>query len=208
MNLRGLGALPSPWPLCVVDQASKQWLLRGFDIAARQPVRVAPVLDLVLAWNKGISYSLFTTDSRNGPWILLGVTLAATVLLDRLALALDGDRSRPSALGLLIGGALGNAYDRFAYGAVVDFVYFHVGGFSWYIFNGADCAIVAGRRSAALRIATRASGGPRLQNAGKRKLKDRVSARIADVTPTQCSVGGRASRPALGWLREFGFCGR
>ena len=112
-----------------------------FDIANNQPVRLAPVLDLVLAWNKGISYSLFTTDSRYGPVILLAVTLAATALLAwwlwRATAAFTA-----VALGLLIGGALGNAYDRYAYGAVVDFVYFHVGGFSWYIFNGADCAIV------------------------------------------------------------------
>ena len=48
------------------------------------------------------------------------------------------------ALGLLIGGALGNLVDRFAYGAVVDFVFLHAGSFRWYVFNGADCAIVVG----------------------------------------------------------------
>lgn len=142
MNLRALGALVALTVL-LVDQGTKQWLLQAFDIAARQPVRLAPVLDIVLAWNKGISYSLFTTDSRYGPWILLAVTLAATVLLIRWLWRANGSATA-IALGLLIGGALGNAVDRFVYGAVVDFVYFHVGSFSWYIFNGADCAIVAG----------------------------------------------------------------
>lgn len=126
-----------------IDQASKQWLLFGFDIGARQPVRIASFLDLVLAWNRGISYSLFTTNSALGRTVLLTVTLLATLAL---AIWLWRVRRRLTALalGMLIGGALGNAYDRFAYGAVADFVWFHLGGFSWYIFNGADVAIVAG----------------------------------------------------------------
>lgn len=125
------------------DQALKQWLLFGFHIGSRQPVRLAPFLDIVLAWNRGISYSLFSTETGQGRSILLGITLAAT-----LGLGLWLARTRRTviavAVGLLIGGALGNAYDRYAYGAVADFVWFHVGGFSWYIFNGADVAISAG----------------------------------------------------------------
>ena len=127
----------------LVDQASKQWLLFVYDIEARQPVHLGPFLDVVLARNRGISYSLFTTDTADGRMVLLGVTLVAT-----LALAVWLWRTRKTlvavALGLLIGGALGNAYDRWALGAVTDFVWFHVGRFSWYIFNGADVAICAG----------------------------------------------------------------
>lgn len=126
-----------------VDQASKLWLLRVFHLADRQPVRLAPVLDLVLAWNRGISYSLFWAEGEGGRWLLIGATLVATALLAswlwRARSVLTG-----LALGLLIGGALGNVVDRVAYGAVADFVYFHVGSFRWYIFNGADCAIVLG----------------------------------------------------------------
>ena len=142
MRARLLGALTAALAL-LIDQGSKLWLLQGFGLAERQPVHLAPVLDLVLAWNRGISYSLFTTDSAKGPYILLAVTLAATALLI-VWLIRTTTSVTAAALGLLIGGALGNAYDRFAYGAVVDFVYFHVGGFSWYVFNGADCAIVLG----------------------------------------------------------------
>lgn len=141
-RVRGLGVLVALVVL-LIDQATKQWLLRGFDLAQKQPVRLAPVLDIVLAWNRGISYSLFTTDSRSGPWVLLAITLGVSALL-AVWLARATTLVTSLALGMLIGGALGNAYDRFAYGAVVDFVYFHVGSFSWYIFNGADCAIVAG----------------------------------------------------------------
>lgn len=141
-RLRWLGVVVAVLAL-LVDQVSKQWLLRSFDLAEKQPVQLAPVLDIVLAWNRGISYSLFTTDSRYGPGILLAITLTATVLL-AVWLWRSTSTVTAVALGLLIGGALGNAYDRFAYGAVVDFVHFHVGRFSWYIFNGADVAIVCG----------------------------------------------------------------
>lgn len=126
-----------------VDQASKQWLLFSFDIGSRQPVRMGPYLDIVLAWNRGISYSLFSTETAQGRAILLTITLVATA-----ALAVWLWRAKASltvvALGLLIGGALGNAYDRWTYGAVADFVWLHAGSFSWYIFNGADVAIVIG----------------------------------------------------------------
>jgi signal peptidase II len=142
VRLRLLGAAVAIVALAL-DQGSKLWLLNGFDIASRQPVRVASFLDIVLAWNRGISYSLFTTDSSQGPWILLAVTLAATLLLVVWLWRTD-QTVTAVALGLLIGGALGNAYDRFSYGAVVDFVYFHVGRFSWYVFNGADVAICIG----------------------------------------------------------------
>ncbi len=127
----------------LADQASKRWLLFNFDLAAHQPVRIAPFLDLVLARNKGISYSLFATDTEAGRQALLAVTLLAVV-----ALGVWLFRTRKPwiavALVLLIGGALGNACDRWMFGAVTDFIWFHTPSFSWYIFNGADVAITVG----------------------------------------------------------------
>ena len=142
VRARNLGVVAALITL-ILDQASKLWLLHVFNLAERQPVRLAPVLDLVLAWNRGISYSLFWAEGDTGRWLLVGGTLIATALLAgwlwRAHSWLTG-----LALGLLIGGALGNVVDRIAYGAVADFVFFHVGNFRWYIFNGADCAIVVG----------------------------------------------------------------
>jgi signal peptidase II len=142
VNPRKIGILAA-LVAALVDQASKLWLLHVFHLAERQPFRVAPVLDLVLVWNRGISYSLLWAEGNAGRWLLVGATLLATALLGlwlwRVRSAMTG-----LALGLLIGGALGNVVDRVAYGAVADFVYFHVGSFRWYIFNGADCAIVIG----------------------------------------------------------------
>ncbi len=142
MTLRLVGVAVALLVL-VIDQASKQWLLFVYDIGTRQPLRIAPFLDIVLAWNRGISYSLFTTDTERGRNILLTITLVATAALVLWLWRARGTLT-VAALGLLIGGALGNAYDRYAYGAVADFVWLHAGTFSWYIFNGADVAITIG----------------------------------------------------------------
>ncbi|HEY3890656.1 MAG TPA: signal peptidase II [Bradyrhizobium sp.] len=131
----------------VLDQASKLWLLFMFDIGHRGAVKVAPFFDLVLAWNPGISFGWLQNDSPFAQIALLIVKAVAVVVL-----AIWMARSRTVlatvALGLIIGGAIGNAIDRLAYGAVVDFALFHVriGGntFNWYVFNLADVAIVAG----------------------------------------------------------------
>ena len=131
----------------VLDQASKLWLLYVFDIGHRGTVKVTPFFDLVLAWNIGISFGWFQNDGQIAQIALMLVKAVAVI-----ALAIWMARSRTVlatvALGLIIGGAIGNSIDRFAYGAVVDFALFHlqIGGntFNWYVFNLADVAIVAG----------------------------------------------------------------
>jgi signal peptidase II len=131
---------------CVLDQASKYYLLFVHDLAAN-PIRLGPFFDFVLTRNTGISYGLFQTDSALGQWVLLGFKAAAVVLL-WLWLVRARDRLTALSLGLIIGGAIGNAIDRLAYGWVADFVFFHVSTatwrFNWYVFNLADVAIVAG----------------------------------------------------------------
>jgi signal peptidase II len=130
-----------------LDQASKLWLLFVFDIGHRGAVKLTPFLDLVLAWNVGISFGWFQNDSPAAQTILMLVKAVAVIVL-----AIWMARSRTPiatlALGLIIGGAIGNAIDRFAYGAVVDFALFHVQigekTLNWYVFNLADVAIVAG----------------------------------------------------------------
>ena len=130
-----------------LDQASKLWLLRVFDIGRRGVVKVTPFFDLVLTWNTGISYGWFQNESAAGQAILLAVKAVAVIIL-AVWMARSRTLIATVSLGLIIGGAIGNAVDRFAYGAVVDFALFHVqiGGntFNWYVFNLADVAIVAG----------------------------------------------------------------
>ncbi|KMO29525.1 signal peptidase [Methylobacterium variabile] len=127
----------------VLDQASKLGLLFLADLPVREPVVLAPFAQLIVVWNRGVSYGLFQQDSALGRWILVGVSLVASVALG-VWMARAGSRWLAGSLGLIVGGAIGNAIDRAAYGAVFDFVHLHAGGWSWYVFNVADAGIVFG----------------------------------------------------------------
>ncbi len=125
------------------DQLHKWWMLGPFAIAEKGVVPVLPFLDLVLTWNRGVSYGWFAQHDREGQWLLIAVTLAITSLLWAWLARADHPLTAAS-LGLVIGGALGNGLDRAIHGAVADFFLLHWGSFSWYVFNIADVAIVAG----------------------------------------------------------------
>jgi signal peptidase II len=131
----------------IIDQASKAWLLHVFDIAHRGTVRVTPFFDLVLAWNIGISFGLLQNDSQAAQFALMTVKVLAVIALG-IWMTRSQTRMAAVALGLIIGGAVGNGIDRLVYGAVVDFALFHLqlreNTYDWYVFNLADAAIVAG----------------------------------------------------------------
>lgn len=124
------------------DQGTKRYLLDIFGLAERSPVAVTSWFDLVLVWNRGISYGLFQQEHWLGPVIFVAIAIGAAIFCT-VWLRRAESRILAMGLGLLIGGALGNAIDRALYGAVVDFVALHYRGFSWYVFNVADVAIVA-----------------------------------------------------------------
>ena len=126
------------------DQASKHALIDGFDLAAHGPLALGPWLDITLAWNKGISYSLLSAQTTQGWLALLGLSLVLVIVL---LFWLSRTQTLLSALGLgaLIGGALGNALDRALYRMVADFLHIHFGSFAPFgVFNLADMAIFAG----------------------------------------------------------------
>ena len=129
--------------LCfLLDQATKWWILA----AVMQPPRVIEVtsfFNLVLAWNRGVSFSLFYSDHDAMPWILSAVALAIVAYL--FFWLRKSDRALPAAaLGLVIGGAIGNLVDRLRFGAVIDFLQLHAAGFYWPAFNVADSGICVG----------------------------------------------------------------
>ena len=132
---------------CALDQASKLYLVHGVGLEANGPIRVAPFLDFIFVRNTGISYGLFQSPGVLGQSVLLAIKVAAVIAL-WIWLARTTDRLIALSLGLIVGGALGNAIDRVLHGFVVDFVYFHLATatwrFDWYVFNLADVAIVAG----------------------------------------------------------------
>jgi signal peptidase II len=142
VNARALGGCVALLALAL-DQASKGWLLYGLKMQAHERIVIAPFLDFYLLWNQGISFSLFQQGTAAGRWTLLGLTLAATVLLS-VWLWRSKSRLAGAGLGLIVGGALGNGYDRFTYDAVVDFIDFHAFGYYPFVFNVADTAITLG----------------------------------------------------------------
>jgi len=132
---------------CLADQAIKWWLIYVVELGRRGAIAVAPFVDFILIWNTGISYGWFKQEGPVGQAVLLGLKAVAVLLL-MAWLARAGSRLTATALGLIVGGAFGNALDRIFYGAVADYVLFHTTTaqwtFNWYVFNLADAAIVAG----------------------------------------------------------------
>jgi signal peptidase II len=142
VNARALGGCVALVALAL-DQASKSWLLYGLKMQPHERITITPFLDFYLLWNQGISFSLFQQGTAAGRWALLGLTMAATVLLS-VWLWRSKSRLAGAALGAIVGGALGNGYDRFAYDAVVDFIDLHAFGYHPFVFNVADTAITLG----------------------------------------------------------------
>lgn len=129
--------------ILLADQISKVWLLYLYQIELNGDLLLAPFATITLVWNRGISYGLFQQEADLGRWLLVIISFVAAAAF-AFWLRQNPPRLVAWALGLVIGGAVGNGIDRLVYGAVVDFVHLHWGGFSWYVFNVADCAIVVG----------------------------------------------------------------
>jgi signal peptidase II len=154
-----------------VDQASKWWVVEALMRPPRT-IAVTPFFNLVLGWNRGVSFGLLDGDSPLPPWVLVAVALAIgaglAVWLARV--------ERPwlaAALGLILGGAVGNVIDRLRFGAVADFLDFHAFGYHWPAFNAADAAITVG---ALLVIADSLFGAPesaRIKGKSQRKGQGR-----------------------------------
>jgi len=126
----------------VLDQLLKWWIVAVVMDPPRE-IEVTSFFNLVMAWNRGISFSLFRSDWAAGPYVWAGLAVAVAIglgwWLGRVRHALTA-----TALGLVIGGALGNAIDRLRLGAVADFLDFHWQGYHWPAFNLADSAISVG----------------------------------------------------------------
>lgn len=127
----------------VADQLAKYWILYVYDLPARFSTPIAGPFSLTMVWNRGVSFGLFRADADLVRWILTIFSIGVAV-----ALALWVRKAqRPLlsvGLGLVIGGAIGNAIDRIRFGAVVDFLDFQRLGFFPWVFNVADSAITIG----------------------------------------------------------------
>lgn len=126
----------------IVDQITKQ-IIVGEVMQPPRVIEVTGFLNLVMVWNRGISFGMLAGQHEAMRWVLSAVALAITVVLVLWLRRMDR-RWPAAAVGLVIGGAVGNVIDRFRYGAVADFVDLHVFGYHWPAFNVADAAISVG----------------------------------------------------------------
>lgn len=126
----------------VLDQLSKQLVLSRFFYDYKS-IEVTSFFNIILAANKGVSFGLFAADSPYGVWALIAVAACISLLLT-VWIWQGETRFAGFCFGLILGGALGNVIDRLYYGAVIDFLDFHLLGYHWYTFNIADCGIVIG----------------------------------------------------------------
>jgi signal peptidase II len=141
-NRHGWTAYGLALAIIVLDQLSKHWILFVYDLPSRISEQAAGPFYLTMVWNQGVSFGLLRADQDLGRWLLVGFSVVVAVVL--AFWARRADRSlMGAALGLVMGGAIGNAIDRARFGAVVDFIDVSRLYFPW-VFNIADAAITIG----------------------------------------------------------------
>ena len=125
-----------------LDQQTKQWMLDSFQRFELRPVTAW--FNLVLVFNPGASFSFLAGAGGWQKWLFITLALAVSAWLLVMLHRHAAERLLPAALAMIVGGALGNVIDRLRFGAVVDFLDFHAGGYHWPAFNVADSAISVG----------------------------------------------------------------
>lgn len=127
----------------VLDRLSKLWVLD--HLVLYEPLEVLPIFNLTLAYNTGAAFSFLNSMSGWQNWFLGGLAFIVSVMILVWLASLPARAVwKNLALCLILGGALGNAWDRLTYGYVIDFLSFHLGTWHFAIFNVADSAICIG----------------------------------------------------------------
>ena len=137
----------------VLDQLAKYWVTSVLDLRTRGYIELLPVFNLTWVENRGVSMGLLRADGEVERWLLVAVTLAIAVAV-AWWIAREASRVDVTALGLVLGGALGNIVDRVRYGYVVDFFHAFWRDHHFYVFNVADAAITVGVTILLLRAVT------------------------------------------------------
>ena len=139
IRMGGLAALV----VLLADQGSKYWILHVLGLRELGQVVLLPFLNLTMVWNQGVTFGLLNGLGSWGHYALAGLAMLVVVGL-MIWLRRAETVWASVAIGAIAGGAVGNILDRLRYGAVVDFLHFHIGDWSWYVFNVSDAAIVCG----------------------------------------------------------------
>lgn len=126
----------------IADQLSKYYVLHHF-LGLNSYIQFGDYFNVVRAWNTGVSFSMFNDYGNIGAYVLSGIAIAVVVAL---FVWLRGEKNKAiqTALGMIMGGAIGNVIDRLRLGAVFDFLDFHIGENHWPAFNVADSFICIG----------------------------------------------------------------
>ncbi len=137
----------------LLDQLSKWWFLeKTFALEYFNPIanfslangiHILPFFNLVTVWNKGVSFGILSNDAQMGAWLLAAMASIVVIIL-LFWLRKITTIWMASALGFIIGGAIGNIIDRLHFNAVFDYFDFHAMGYHWPAFNVADCFIFIG----------------------------------------------------------------
>ncbi len=141
---------PAVWPYLLLafvvvaaDQATKLAVLDHFTVGERLAV-LPGLFDLTLVFNRGAAFSFLASHDGWQRWFFAGIATVASLFIGYLLLRHRGQRAFSVALGLILGGAIGNLIDRLIYGQVVDFLLVYRGDWYFPAFNAADSAITAG----------------------------------------------------------------
>ncbi|MBX3674647.1 MAG: lipoprotein signal peptidase [Burkholderiales bacterium] len=143
-------ARPGPWwrwlalsaVVAAADLATKAWVSAAFQVGDVHVV--TPFFNLVLWHNPGAAFSFLAGAGGWQRWFFVAVTLAVSAVILAMLRKSGGNRLLATALALVLGGALGNLWDRLTLGHVVDFIQLHAAGYYWPAFNVADSAITVG----------------------------------------------------------------
>ena len=127
----------------ILDQISKHWMLHAYKLPERAPVEITPFLNMDMVWNTGISFGMLGEFGVSNAMALIILAVFICAALVAWMAKID-DRFLTRAIGMVLGGAMGNIVDRYHFGAVFDFIDLHIGNYHWPAFNIADAAIVIG----------------------------------------------------------------
>lgn len=127
----------------IADQLSKWWIISGLKLESLGSVPLLPFLNLTWVENRGVAMGMFQAEADMGRWLLVALTAA---IAGAIIWWINSERDSTdlAAMGLILGGAVGNIVDRVRLGYVADFVHFYIGEWSFYVFNVADAAITIG----------------------------------------------------------------
>lgn len=126
-----------------LDQVSKLWVVSNFRLY--ESIQLLPSLNLTYVHNTGAAFSFLSTAGGWQRWFFVGIALVATIVLTIwLARLKSNERWMAATLSLILGGAIGNLYDRIAYAYVIDFIDVYYETWHWPVFNVADSAISIG----------------------------------------------------------------